>query len=272
MSQNTFEKALPPATAEVAGDASFIDTSGEKGDVAVLERRLGIDLRELSTDLEARTAEERVAWAIGRFKPRLALTSSFGAQSAVSLHMVTAQWPEVPVILVDTGYLFPETYRFIDTLAGRLSLNLKVYRSEASAAWQEARYGKLWEKGVEGIEEYNRMNKVEPINRALDELGIDAWITGLRRQQSSTRRGLPVLAAGSGRLKVHPIIDWTDREIGEYLKAHDLPYHPLWDEGYVSIGDWHTSHKLTDGMAPEDTRFFGLGRECGIHENVDFVI
>ena len=267
MSQETTE--TPSMT--VARDTSFIDQKRE-GDLAALETRLGVELGGKSAELENVHAPERIAWALEQFKPQLALTSSFGAQSAVSLHMVTQQWAEVPVVLVDTGYLFKETYEFIDQLVERLSLNLHVYRSERSPAWQEARHGKLWENGVEGIEQYNRMNKVEPMNRAFDELGVDAWITGLRRAQSSSRKDLPVLAMANGRLKVHPLIDWSDKDVFDYLVKHDLPYHPLWEEGYVSIGDWHTSHKLTDGMTAEETRFFGLKRECGLHDDADYVI
>mgnify|MGYP000455746352 CR=1 FL=1 len=96
-----------------------------------------------------------------------------GAQSAVMLHLVTQQAPQIPVIVVDTGYLFPETYQFIDQLTDRLKLNLKVYQAPITPAWQEARYGKLWEQGVEGIEKYNQINKVEPMARALKELDVD---------------------------------------------------------------------------------------------------
>lgn len=229
--------------------------------------------------LEEAGAEDRVAWGLKHFGDSIALSSSFGAQSAVLLHMVTRQRPDIPVILVDTGYLFGETYAFIDTLKERLDLNLKVYRSEISPAWQEARWGKLWEDGVEGIEKYNQLNKVEPMERAQRELGISATIAGLRRQQSSSRENIPVVAGQKGLVKVHPIIDWTDMQVGQYLTENDLPYHPLWDEGYVSIGDWHTSRKLTEGMTAEETRFFGLKRECGLHEGMsslsddaDFVI
>jgi phosphoadenosine phosphosulfate reductase len=193
---------------------------------------------------------------------------------AVTLILLATQRPGIPVILIDTGYLFKETYQFVDELTDRLSLNLHVYRPPTSPAWQEARFGKLWEQGLEGIEEYNRINKVEPMSRALEELGVRAWIVGLRRQQSEERSRLKTLAVSDGRVKVHPIIEWTDRDVFQYLKEHDLPYHPLWHEGYISIGDTHTTHKLTDGMSEEDTRFFGLKRECGLHENVetDFVI
>jgi phosphoadenosine phosphosulfate reductase len=235
-------------------------------------RRFGFDLAGESARLDRASAEERVKWAIDRFGDRLVMTSSFGAQSAVMLHLVTRQWPEVPVVLVDTGYLFPETYRFIDDLVDRLSLNLKVYRPALSAAWQEARFGKLWETGVEGIDRYNQINKVEPMGRALTELGADAWMTGLRRTQSTTRQFLPFVAAASGRVKIHPIVDWTDRDVHRYLKANGLPYHPLWEEGYVSIGDWHTTQRLGEGMREEDTRFFGLKRECGLHDDADYVI
>ncbi len=240
--------------------------------IEVVGERLGVDVRGENARLEAADAEARVAWALETFRPRIALSSSFGAQAAVSLHLVSRLWPEIPVILVDTGYLFPETYEFIDQLSERLSLNLKVYRSAMSPAWQERRYGKLWEQGLNGIELYNRINKVEPMNRALQELGVDAWIAGLRRQQSKSRENTSVLAVANDRIKVHPIVDWTDKDVFDYLKQHDLPYHPLWEQGYVSIGDWHTSRKLTEGLTPEETRFFGLKRECGLHEDVDFVI
>ena len=230
---------------------------------------LGFDLRETNARLEGVRADERVAWAVEQFGEGLVLSSSFGAQAGVMLHLATRAKADIPVILVDTGYLFPETYRFVDELTERLSLNLKVYRAELSPAWQEARDGKRWENGVAGIEVYNRENKVEPMQRAMAELNATAWLAGLRRQQSASREGLPVLALANGRVKVHPIIDWTDKQVHDYLKANKMPYHPLWEQGYISIGDTHTTRRLEDGMSEEETRFFGLKRECGLHEGVD---
>jgi phosphoadenosine phosphosulfate reductase len=133
-------------------------------------------------------------------------------------------------------------------------------------AWMEARYGKLWEQGVEGIRRYNQVRKVEPMQRALKELGIRTWIAGLRRSQAESRSEIDFLELRDGRWKLHPIADWSDYDVWRYLQAHDLPYHPLWHEGYVSIGDMHTTRKLEAGMREEDTRFFGLKRECGLHE------
>jgi len=224
-------------------------------------------LAEMGDRLEKAPAEERVRWALERFRPNVVLSSSFGAQSAVMLHLVTRQWPEIPVVLVDTGYLFPETYQFVDQLTERLKLNLKVYRAPVSPAWQEARWGKLWEQGVEGIERYNQFNKVEPMQRAIRELGARGWITGVRRQQAKSRADAAVVRLQNGIVKVQPIVDWTDRHVYQYLTLHDLPYHPLWEKGYVSIGDVHTTRPLTGEMTEEQTRFFGLKRECGLHDD-----
>lgn len=230
--------------------------------------KIQLNLAATNLMLDGLSAEQRISWALNRFPGRIVMSSSFGAQAAVSLHMVTRQAPDIPVILIDTGYLFEETYQFINDLTKRLSLNLKVYKPRLSPALQEARYGRLWEQGLEGIERYNRINKVEPMQRALDDLGATAWVAGLRRQQSKSRQDLEVVVFRNGRFKVHPLIDWTDRDIYLYLTEHNLPYHPLWHEGYVSIGDVHTTHRLTAGMSEEETRFFGLKRECGLHEHV----
>ncbi len=215
------------------------------------------------------SAEERVAWALDRLPGEHIVSSSFGAQSAVMLHLMSAQKADIPVVLIDTGYLFPETYRFIDEMQQRLDLNLKVYRSDTSSAWQEARYGRRWERGVDGISDYNHDNKVLPMEKALLELDTGTWFAGLRRSQSSSRAETPLVDSSGQRWKVHPIADWSDRDIYQYLKKHDLPYHPLWEKGYVSIGDVHTTRSLAEVGSLDETRFLGLQRECGLHE-MDF--
>lgn len=211
------------------------------------------------------TAEQRTRWAAEQLPKELIISSSFGIQSAVMLHLVTQTVPNIPVVLLDTGYLFPETYQFIDELSERLRLNLKVYRANTSPLWQEARYGKLWEQDLDGITRYNQLNKVEPLDRALKELNAKTWFSGLRRDQSASREDKGVVEVSRGVLKVYPIIDWSKRQVHEYLTQNDLPYHPLWEKGYVSVGDIHTSRPLEPGMSEEETRFLGLTRECGIH-------
>jgi phosphoadenosine phosphosulfate reductase len=219
--------------------------------------------------LEEMSATERVRWALSHLPENHVVSSSFGAQAAVMLHLLSTERPDIPVIVIDTAYLFPETYRFIDDLTRSLHLNLKVFRPEMSSAWQEARYGKRWEAGVKGIDAYNRENKVVPMERALESLNVGTWFAGLRRSQTRSRKNTPIIASSGERWKVHPIADWTDRDVYQYLQKYELPYHPLWDKGYASIGDTHTTHSLADVSSSEEMRFFGLTRECGLHE-MDF--
>jgi len=215
---------------------------------------------------EKQSAEERVRWSLANLPPQHVLSSSFGAQAAVTLHLVTRERPDIPVVLVDTGYLFPETYQFIDELTDRLQLKLSVNRATRSPAWQEAREGERWMQGEAGIAAYNEENKVAPMKKALRELNAGTWFAGLRRSQSRSRAETPYLDWSGDRWKVHPIADWTDRDVHRYLKRHDLSYHPLWEQGYVSIGDHHTTWPIHEVDDEEQTRFFGLKRECGLHE------
>ncbi len=223
-------------------------------------------LEILNRSFEALPARARIERVLEILPGAHVLASSFGAQATVTLHLVTQVCPGIPVILIDTGYLFPETYRFADELTERFNLNLKVFRSEASPAWQETRFGKLWEQGLPGIERYNRINKQEPMERALRELDAGTWLSGIRRAQARSRAHIAPIEWRRGRYKVHPIHDWSDREVGRYLKAHNLPHHPLWEKGYLSIGDWHTTRSLAEAGSIENLRFFGLKRECGLHE------
>jgi len=212
------------------------------------------------------SAEKRVEWALSHLPDQHVLSSSFGAQAAVSLHLVTQQKPDIPVVFIDTGYLFPETYRFVEELSERLGLNLHTFSNPMSPARQEAIYGQRWNQGVEAISRYNHDNKVVPMERAVRELDAGTWFAGLRRSQSSSRANVQFLDWQGERWKVHPIADWSDRDVYNYLKKHDLPYHPLWEKGYVSIGDVHTTKSLHDVEHVNETRFHGLTRECGLHE------
>jgi len=224
---------------------------------------------ECNQMLEQKSAIARVQWAMENLPSNFVLSSSFGIQSAVMLHLMTQIDANIPVILTDTGHLFPETYQFIDQLTERFNLNLHVFSATQSASWQQARYGNLWEQGSEQLKFYNRLNKVEPLERGLSELNAGTWFSGVRRQQSDHRQNLSVINVLRGRFKVHPIIDWSNKDVHKYLTKHNLPYHPLWEQGYVSVGDVHSTKPLTLGMDESETRFNGMQRECGLHSDGD---
>lgn len=209
------------------------------------------------------------------------MTTSFGIQSAVLLHMATRAEPQIPVIWIDTGYLPAETYRYADQLAEHLTLNLHVYQSRMTPARMEALYGRLWEHpDPAALDRYHAIRKVEPLNRALRELGAKAWLAGVRRDQTDHRATFKRIQRHGRYCKYHPLLEWRDADVTAYLDAHDLPRHPLAERGYVTVGDAQLSRPLAvdaggraDGPAHESdaavtaraTRFGGRKQECGIH-------
>jgi phosphoadenosine phosphosulfate reductase len=223
------------------------------------------DLDQQNRALGVTTPEELIQWASQRFGDKLIASTSFGATSAVMLHLVHRVAPRTPIICVDTGYLFPETYQFAEDLIRRLGLDVRFYAARMSPARQEALYGKLWEQGEEGVKRYLQINKVEPMQRALRELDAEGWMAGLRSEQTEHRAGLRRIDRQDGRVKIHPILSWTTDEVTSYMERYDLPYHPMVEQGYRSIGDHHSTIPTTADMDPRDGRILGKTRECGLH-------
>lgn len=213
------------------------------------------------------SAIRTISWAANHFGDGLVLSTSFGVQSAVMLHLATQVKPDIPVVWVDTGYLVPETYAFAERLRERLDLNLFVYQSPLSPARMEALHGRLWERDeVDAFNHYDRIRKVEPMQRALTDLAATAWMSGLRADQTDHRKKLQAIGRQDGRGKILPILDWTAGEVHAHLVANDLPYHPLFERGYATFGDWHSSRALSASDEHErDTRFRGVKQECGLH-------
>jgi phosphoadenosine phosphosulfate reductase len=240
------------------------------------------DVIETKSDVElvngafsSKKAAERMSWLYDQFGARLVLSSSFGLQAAVMLHLVSKHAPQIPVIWLDTGYLFPETYQYAEKLIDSLGIDVQVYQPKVSAARQEALYGKLWEQGEKGNSQYGIINKVEPMNRALQELGTDIWVSGLRRSQSSTRVDRNFAEQQKRTLKVYPILDWADAQVSAYFYDNNLPKHPLEAEGYQTMGDRHSTSPVIEGESAESSRFGGEKYECGLHlssGNSDFQI
>ena len=230
---------------------------------------------DLSRELEGLTSGERIQLLVDHFPGELVATTSFGAQAAIMLHLLKTHAPEVPIVFIDTGYLFPETYQFAEQLIKKWDLNLRVYQPLLSSARLEALYGKLWEQGDAGAAKYGVITKVEPMNRAMKEIGAKVWLSGLRRDQSKSRGDRAMAEQQKATLKVYPIIDWNSDDVSRYLEENAIPPHPLVAQGYVSIGDWHSTKQLEPGMTAEQTRFDGAKRECGLHlpsDNQDYQI
>jgi phosphoadenosine phosphosulfate reductase len=206
-------------------------------------------------------------WAANRFGDSLAMSTSFGIQSAVTLRLATRVLPEIPVIWIDTGYLPAETYRYADELASRLDLNLHVYQSEQSPARMEALYGRLWETGeVADLQQYDDIRKVEPLRRAMETLQLGAWVSGLRAEQTDYRKTLSRVSFDGERHRVLPILHWSNRDVYTFMQENNLPQHPLFEHGYSTVGDWHSSRaSSTHDSNERQTRFNGLKQECGIH-------
>ncbi len=226
---------------------------------------MNLDLDAINAKLANAAPQEILAWAHQTFGNSLAMTSSFGNQSAVLLHLATRAVPNIPVIAIDTGYLFPETYTFMEELRQQLNLNLHIFNPAITAARQEALFGKLWDQGDEALKKYLQINKVEPMNRAIKELGVKAWVAGLRKQQTEHRASLRTVELQDGTYKIHPILNWTGKDIHNYLKENGLKYHPLDAKGYKSIGDTHSTFPIGEGMDERSGRKLGTSQECGLH-------
>jgi len=219
----------------------------------------------LSADIAPLRAGERIRLLYEQLGDHLVATTSFGIQAAVMLHLIHENAPQIPVVFIDTGFLFPETYQYIEELTGRLpNLDLRIYQPTHSAARIQALWGNLWENGQEGADKYAMLTKIEPMNRALRETGADVWLSGLRRSQSKTRSDRPFVERQKRTLKAYPILDWADAQVDLYFHQNNLPRHPLAEKGYVTMGDWHSTRPAEDGDA-ESSRFNGQKYECGLH-------
>lgn len=224
-----------------------------------------LDLNRLNQRLESKKPEEIMAWAVEEFTPRLALTSSFGPESGVLLHMVSRIDPNVPVLFLETGYHFPETLAYKETLTGFLGLaNVVELRAdpEKRAAVVAEHDGIPYEKNPDLC---CHVNKVEPLHRALSR--YDAWVSGIRRTQTDFRKRTRMVDAfQGGRYKISPLANFTSRDAWRYLKEHHIPMHPLFNKGYRSIGCWPCTCPIRAGEDERAGRWAGKDKkECGIH-------
>jgi phosphoadenosine phosphosulfate reductase len=212
-----------------------------------------------SEDLESRGAEDVIAWALEHHHPRLSLACSFQKEETVLLDMLLRAEPAARVFALDTGVLFPETYELWRRLERRYGIAVEIFEGP-SLAEQAAEHGEaLWSRDPASC---CAIRKVEPLGRALE--GLEAWITGVRREQSPSRRGARKREwdAANGLWKFNPLADWSEGDVWSHIAAHDLPVNELHDRGYASIGCVHCT---LPGNGREG-RWAGTGKtECGLH-------
>lgn len=219
---------------------------------------------ELVTRLEGRSAEDRLAWAVDRFGASLLCTSSFGPGSGALLHLWSVVAKGLPVHFIDTGFLFEETLAYRNELASALGLSVVVLAPETPRETFLAKHGlKIYQQNPDFCCAHN---KVEPLQRALP--GKLGWVSGLRRDQSSTRAHTAIVERTvEGPLKIHPIADWSSRDVYRYQEKHAIPEHPLWAKGYVSVGCEPCTQPVGADESDERAgRWAGSAKtECGIH-------
>lgn len=211
---------------------------------------------------EARWALED---ALGRHREKACLTCSFQAEDMVVLHMARALAPELPVLFLETGYHFPETLAYRDSMARLWQLRLVNLEARLNRTEHEARFGILYQSQPG---ECCRLRKVEPLLEGLEPYGL--WITGLRREQSPTRQNLQIeeahtLPSGRTIVKLNPLAAWTWKDVLSYCAVHEIPLLPLYEQGYTSIGCAPCTAKPLDPSNPRSGRWGGAKLECGIH-------
>lgn len=234
------------------------------------------EIKRLNDELADLSAVDRVRHTIRYAKSqnmKVVQTTSFGIQSAMMVKVLALAGgiADVPIIFIDTGYLPAETYRFADEMKEQYGLNLHVYQSEISPARMEATFGKLWEDETEEAhQKYNTMRKVIPMEKALEDLGASIILTGLRSSQTAHRQNLSYVNLDGDRWKVCPLLDWDEVTVLDFFRAEELPHHPLYQQGYRTVGDWHSSQPFDPKLHKNvrDSRFHGRTQECGLHVSI----
>jgi len=225
------------------------------------------ELEQLNTGFESEFPQDILRWAVDTFKERLAVVTSFQPTGIVTLHMLSEIAPNTPVLTLDTGLLFPETYALIDALEERLKLNLIRLTPAQTVAQQAESHGpELWKHNPD---QCCALRKVAPLDQALANYG--AWITGLRRDQSEGRANVPVVGWDKKHqnVKLSPLATWTEDMLWAYIHGYELPYNTLHDQNYTSIGCYPCTQAVAPGTQNKRAGRWansGSGKtECGIH-------
>jgi phosphoadenosine phosphosulfate reductase len=232
---------------------------------SVLNRDSDVEeLKGISDSFEGASPEAVLYWAAGKFGDEVALATGFGAEGCVLIDMLARVAPSMRVFYLDTDLLFPETYVLVARLQVRYGIRFERRATRLSLAAQAEAYGeRLWERDPE---ECCRLRKVEPLRQML--AGLRAWVTAIRREQTTARAGAGIVEhdAKFGLVKINPLAAWSERDVWDYITKHDVPYNPLHDLSYTSIGCVPCTTPVRIGEDPRAGRWRGLAKtECGLH-------
>ena len=234
------------------------------------QEKIKLNLNEDNRKLKSMTPQEMLVWGYEKFDNHFAITTSFGIQSSVLLHMVSKSSlkDKVTIFWIDTGYLPSETYHYAEKLMNDLSLNIEVLQSKLSPARMESLHGKLWDtNNASDLDKYHEIRKIKPLENALEKNDIQCWASGVRSNQTENRNQMQFLDVVRKRFSLRPLLNWSNKEIFYYMKKNQLPTHPLFLKGYSTVGDWHSSAPDNLEKQGRSTRFGGIKQECGIHIN-----
>lgn len=223
-----------------------------------------IDLERANANLLGKSPQEILRWAVDGYHPRLTMATAFGPEGCVILHMLAEIEPGVRVFNLDTGYQFAETLKLRDQIAQRYGIEVELVSAQTTVPEYETLHG-----GPLYVRDSNQCchdRKVVPLRQAV--LGYDAWISAIRADQSSHRARADVVAwdAKFDLVKVNPLLHWTKRDVWAFIVTNDVPYNPLHDQGYPSIGCWPCTKAVAAGEDERAGRWAGQAKtECGLH-------
>lgn len=224
------------------------------------------EIEQLQVEAERWSADEILRWGLSRFHPQVALATGFGAEGVVLIDLAVRLRPDVRIFTLDTNFLFPETYVLMERIEKRYGISIERCRPELTPEQQARTHGtELWSREPDRCCE---LRKVEPLKKKLAELR--AWVTGIRRDQTPARASIRKLEWDTkfGLFKLNPLADWTWEQVWGYIRRHQVPYNPLHDQGYPSLGCTHCTRSVQPGEDLRAGRWPGFNKtECGLHGN-----
>jgi phosphoadenosine phosphosulfate reductase len=258
---NARDAARPPDQRAGLESSSPMDQAADQ---------LRLDLDSLNAMFEKESPQSIIRWAHAQFGEDLAMTSSFGDQAVVLIHLAVQVNPRIRIIFIDTGFLFPETFAFMEQLRRRFDLNVWSYRTTNDPIQFLQKAGESDFTQRRDVAACCAANKNAPMERAMRDLGPRAWLRGIRRQQAETRKNAKFIdwSPRYGAYAISPLLNWSSKDVGLYMKQHELPYHPLVEQGYLSIGcnPLTCTRPVQIGEDARSGRWSGTGKlECGIN-------